>query len=233
MNQIWVIVLTLLWMVALWEFVGNEFKHIEKFFRWLKGTRKTYFIDYNNMTHETTDKLRGFHDFIHLGSITGTTVGSGIEIGRGFLRRRSAIYGLAEKNWQLIKASVNDGCCGVVELRDKQGVILEDALHLINTYPSLQAMLDRIAELEHQLNESEYINQGTREGISAILSLINEDRQKYRSKAAENIRVWLERLATAYKLKNHAEPKPTQVEAWKRTFKYESVGNVSDSVTKK
>ena len=95
-------------------------------------------------------------------------------------------------------------------------MIVSDAVHFINTYPSLQAMLDRIAELEIQnaqmkdqnklhgeqlevknsritelereLAVAKNLQEEWLSGVGALSLEIDTDRQRYRSPAAAHIR---------------------------------------------
>lgn len=158
-------------MAGRWPFV--------EFWRWLKGSRKRYYL-----SPEGVLRFRPVTYF--LGSITDLNE---IEIAKGpfRFRLRRAICGLASKSWQLVQANLNDGGGGVIELRDKQGVVLEDALRLINTYPSLQAMLDRIAELDKKLVQERNRCHENTAVLEALNMKILKDKQRFRSPAVKEI----------------------------------------------
>jgi len=220
---IFVVGLVLLFLTAgKWPFV--------EFFRWLKGSRMSHYLTttpgYEKVytTHpgyklRTEGQRRSFYK-IKLGSI--------IEISHGFLRRRSAIYGEAAKNWRVTSDRAWPNTLRWVYLKDKRGMRIEDALPLINIYPSLQAMLDRIAELEKELRSTEASleNRNNRvlelekdlahaedkrkqwwATIKAVLCIINEDKPRYRSTPAKHIREYLESVDEV--AQDLGEPQPS------------------------
>ena len=124
--------------------------HLLSFSRWLRGSRTTFYLLSTNYHWTTKDRLRKYVD---RGKYP-TVIGQVIEISQGLFRRRSGIYGPNPCDWK-VYASSPRMIYDLVFLRDTKGLSAETALRVVNQYPSLQAMLDRIAELELQLEASE------------------------------------------------------------------------------
>lgn len=173
---------------------------LRTFFRWLKGSRKTYYLGTRDIsplrsTDFTPEELARIAD-------PGVLAEPVIEISRGLFRRRSAVYGKAQ--WQIQKDWHEFGLDPVgadrVSLTDTRGLLVETALQLINTYSSLQAMLDRIAELESRPTRLELqnaednlflANERQQELAAAIIALreqILSDRQRYRGVVPQELR---------------------------------------------
>ncbi len=172
--------------ILLVYFSYNGLDHVPKVFRWLKGSRKSYYLS-NKFEIETDKEL--------LGSLTTRSEfgigGSIIEISRGPFRRRSAIYGPAAKNWKIDGDWFNSfvdlqhGYC--VSLIDNHGLPIEQALRLINTYPSLQAMLDRIANLEAELLHARSKVAERAAVLQALDQKLTADKQRFRGSPAKEI----------------------------------------------
>ncbi len=165
------------------------------FRRWLKGNRITYYFQrqtnlkgLKSEVYQTSAKLRtdnDLQDFCHRNGYD--VVGLRLELNQGVFRQRSAIYGGGvPMRWKITRTGkdISDvaGNPDVdwVKLNDCQGLPVETALQLINTYPSLQAMLDRIEELE----------KASVEPLAALRALDNkmlDDKRRFRSPAAKEI----------------------------------------------
>ena len=112
-----------------------------------------------------------------------------------------------------------------MRLEDTRGLPLETALRLINTYSSLQAMLDeierqrkRIAELEQELASANKRRQEWGAGIKAILQIVQLDRPRYRSKAAWHIRQCLESIEGSAVFLKEPEPTEEMISRWRSIF---------------
>ena len=87
-------------------------------------------------------------------------------------------------------------------------VLAKTAIQIFGSYPSLQAMLDRITELERELESANKRRQEWGAGIKAILQIVQLDRPRYRSKAAWHIRQCLESIeGRQFFLKNRNQPR--------------------------
>ena len=138
---------------------------------WLKGSRKIYFIDLSGNVRSDSGSFSYILDWAK---------GTVIETSHGFLRWRSAIYGEAEQNWRVTSDRAWPNTLRWVYLKERRGLRIEDALLLINTYPSLQAMLDRIAELEKASVEPLAV-------LRALDLKMLDDKQRFRSPAVKEI----------------------------------------------
>src|SRR3989338_9005150 len=185
---------------------------------WLKGSRTTYYLSESGFVKSSTKKLRTPAGRVGI-DMNFSNQGV-IEISRGGFRPSSAIYGDYHLGpWGIAKVSMgcnSQGGFGAdwVDLRDRASLPVEMALRLINTYPSLQVMLHRIAELESQLKESDRQRKKRWAGIKTVLTLINVDRNKYRSKTSEQIRKWLEILDRPEEHSKEVEPSDIYIENW-------------------
>lgn len=162
-------------------------------FRWLKGSRKLYYL-YDDELKISELSARGFDD------PRMSNPQSVVEINRSPFRRRSAIYGEAANNWRVIGDRAWPNTLRWVYLKDLRGLRIEDALQLINTYPSLQAMLDRIAELELRPTRLELqnaednlflANERKVQAVAALQALnikILDGKQRFRSQTSKEIR---------------------------------------------
>ncbi|MBI2062563.1 MAG: hypothetical protein HYT64_02655 [Candidatus Yanofskybacteria bacterium] len=180
-------------------YVGLFFPQLRILVKWLKGSRKTYYLGSRDIsplrsTNTTLEELTRIAD-------PGVITESMIEISRGPFRRRSAIYGSAAKNWKLVGSWLDHEGGGVVELQDTFGITLGNVLRLINTYPSLQAMLNendsqkkRIAELEKELSETRESFSNLHADVEAVIKVVKNDKQKYRAPAAQRIQHCLEEI---------------------------------------
>ncbi len=154
-----VVGLVLLFLIAgKWPFV--------EFFRWLKGSRMSFFLLPSS----------GNLEFCKL-NMRGAISHSVIELCRGPFRRRSTLYGLNSENW---KVAVGHWDVNSIELQDRKGLPTKTALKLVNKYSSLQAMLDRIAELEKVGTEPLAI-------LRALDIKMLDDKQRFRSPAVKEI----------------------------------------------
>ena len=79
-----------------------------------------------------------------------------------------------------------------------------------------KAILDRIAELEKNLKVANTRRVELRAMVRALLEVIQGDRQKYRSQAAQHIRVFLEEVEAQATMMNEPNPSIDQIEFWKK-----------------
>ena len=159
---------------------------------WLKGSRMNFFVSSTG-------------DLVSCSSGSGTSAHPVVEISRGPFRRRNAFYGKNSDNW---KVAVGHWYVNSIELQDRRGLPVKTALELVKRYPSLQAMLDQIAELEKELASANKRRQEWGAAIKAVLQVIQLDRPRYRSKAAWHIRKCLESIEGSAVF--HKEPEPTE-----------------------
>lgn len=189
--------------------------------RWFKGSTETYYfvpgncgwsIPADSPVQKSTlfdaDKLIRLH----------CVKGAAIEINRGPLRRKSQVHAsIINRVAWLIARDWKVGNTDWVRLEDTRGVPVEVALRMINQYTSLQAILDRINELEQQLMASERQRHDKLAGIKAILRLIEADRNRYRSKTSERIRKWLEDLDRSVD-SGESQPSSNRIRDWETKF---------------
>ena len=184
-----------------------------KFFRWLKGFRKIYYRQhhpcYGLQVYSCPNRLR---------AIDWSCVdGSVIEINRGPFRRRSAIYGPAADFWRIAGSWHRERTGDWVRLEQVlQGLKVEVALQFINTYPSLQAMLDRIDELGRERLDDKAKIQELSAAICALYKQIISDRQRYRGAVALELRHDLETIINEANVS--ASSKWTFFETWEKRF---------------
>ena len=183
---------------------SSGLRSIRTFWRWLKGSRMSFYL-------RLSDNGLEYQSLNMRGSIQYPI----IELSRGLFRRRSALYGRNSENW---KVAVGHWEVNSIKLQDKKGVSVKTALELADKYPSLQAMLDRIAELEKELQIANKRRAESRAAFQALRDIINADRQKYRSSAAQHIREFIEQVDVQATMMNEPNPSEEQVEVWKRTF---------------
>lgn len=171
---------------------------IVQFYHWLKGSRKLYTIRHDSLYECMWGDLPWAGNIIEF-------------ISHPFFPK-AILHGKASKDWRVGKVSLGLDApylrfgAGRINLVDRNNLSIEQALRIANNYSSLQAMLDRIAELERQLKESERQRKKRWAGIRAILELINLDRSKYRSQSSERIRRWLEIVNRKEEFSNESEP---------------------------
>jgi hypothetical protein len=147
---------------------------------------------------------------------------------RPFRRIQAIVHGDAERNWGI---EVREKASGelLVSVRDCKGQTLTQALQVMQQ-SSLQAMWVRITDLQSQVsNLSKTLDQmketcsehrakeaDLKAAVGAILDLIDEDKQRYRSQAAQVIRECLE---TVYeKAWSDTEPSDVAVAVWRDRF---------------
>ena len=128
-----VLVLMVIFIDAMRGFNGSA-----RVFRWLKGSRVSFYL-------RASDGGLEYQSCNMRGAISVPV----IELSRGPFRRQSALYGRNSENW---KIAVGHWNVNSIELQDRKGIPVKTALKLVNDFPSLQAMLDRIANLEEELN---------------------------------------------------------------------------------
>jgi len=198
-------------------------------YRWLKGSRRTYYIGQDGLVTCFHKKLRTPVDRVGI-DMNPNNQGV-IEINHGQFRHSSAIYGGCHIGpWKISKywrweSWDGDDC---LSLTDGHGLRADIALQMINAYPSLQAMLDRIAEQDMDLQISLLSRREYRSAIVAILKIIDDDKQKYRSRAAGNIRACLEDLIGMARFQGEPEITDTLVLKWLNEFKEVIVKDVKD-----
>lgn len=194
---------------------------IVQFYHWLKGSRKSYYFGANQRVVDSSENFR-------------ESIRPVIEINRGLFRRRSAIYGSGPRHWQVADVSVGRDGTNWIELQERRGLVVGRALELINTYPSLQAMLDRIAELEKagaeqkmritkiekERDEQRFVRRSLEFGVSALLKKIEADRQRFRSEPSKRIKQCLgelQHLVIAH-LNGHQINLPKSEVDWEQEF---------------
>jgi len=194
------------------------------FMKWFKGSRTSYFVSRDNSSGcpkgtviHTWWKLRTLKErLLYCNGKNEEGDWSVIEISRGPFRRRSAIYGPAAKNWRIAaiyRIMIEVDC---IELQGGLNLPVNKAVQLINTYSSLQVMLDRIAELERELSVANMRRTELRAALKALLEVVDADRQKYRSRAAQHIRQFLEEVDVQATMMNEPNPSKDQIESWKK-----------------
>ena len=178
--------------------------------KWLKGSRRTYYL-FGEKTESTIYPLEIFR--IPDSRIRRNT----IEIGSGLLNIQSVICGPASDFWRIAGSWHRERTGDWVRLEQVlQGLPIETALRLINTYPSLQAMLDRIAELEKESLDDKAKIQELSAAICALFEQILSDKQRYRGAVALELRHDLETIINEAKVS--ASNKWTFFETWKSRF---------------
>jgi len=186
------------------EGIVFEFEHLPMFFRWLKGSRMSFYLRPSNggLGYQSCN-------------MRGAILHSVIELSRGPFRRRSAIYGKNSKNWKVVVGHWDKNC---IEIQEREGisVTVEEALRLVTQYSSLHDILDRIAELERECNTGSIRRSELRAIVRALLEIINADRQKYRSQAVQHIREFLEQVELQATVMCEPNPTEEQVEIWKQ-----------------
>ncbi len=185
------VVVIMAWLTWEWTF--------GKLWRWLKGSRVSYYFEsgYHGslglFAQNQTAKIREAGQRALL-----LVSGFAIEISRGPWRRPSAIYGEGPRFWTIVQDWQSNGV-DWVRLEDMRGLRVKTALQMINRYPSLEALVDRIAELErelantnYQLKESEGQRQRLRADLEVILRVLAEGRKQHSSRFSEGLRLFLE-----------------------------------------
>mgnify|MGYP001580633141 CR=1 FL=1 len=184
---------SILGRLLIWYIEGKENRHTlweMRLFRWLNGSRKNYHLSHGLIEIDSHRLDRNDGE---------SWVVPTIEI----VRRPSGLFGgIFGTRWYPQTWRIQKVWSGVapkspgdwVSLTDTQGLHVTDALRLVNTYPSLQAMLDRIAEIENQLSQANEHRQELNIGIQAVLNFINSDRQKFRSPTNQRVRELLEEV---------------------------------------
>lgn len=120
---------------------------------WLDGSRTTHYLRNPNSPKQSEVKTTEQKLRIAAERIVGFNPGIRIEINQGSFRRRSRIYGQSyPPNWEITEVYWGGDS---IELTGRIKLSIEKALRMVNAYSSLQAMLDRIAELEHQVTNLE------------------------------------------------------------------------------
>lgn len=154
-----------------------------RFFRWLKGSRTNYYLSATSKCIERSfDNRRG-------------SIRPVIEVNHGLFRRRSTIYGNVACNWY-IKNAPN----GLIYLHSRIPMRPDQALQIINTSLSVHDLYfdqsECIAKLEKEIGKfqekiawTESHRKTWLATLEALRQEIESDRQRYRSQAAQNIRI--------------------------------------------
>ncbi len=197
-------------LILILVIVGPLWPEVKQFFRWLKGSRTSYYL-------EGPDDARNakMASMPNRFKTIGLYHDSVIEINRGFWRRRSAIYGPAAKNWKIVgifRIMMDVDC---VELQGGLNLPVNKTLQLINTYSSLRAMLDRIAKQEKRIADLDKEYKVIVDGIVALRARIIVERQRFRSPAVQKIRECLEMILGEVDKECFVQADP---EAWERRF---------------
>src|SRR3989344_3066172 len=158
--------------------------YITDFWRWLKGSRRIV-----PLLFDRDGKLASSNTKIGLLALQNSY--PIIEISRGPFRCRSTLYGKNSKNWKIARDwfdPILDAFHGDwVSLMDDRGLPIEQALQLINTYPSLQAMLDRIANLEKELGHARFKVTERAASLQALNQKLTAEKQRFRGSPAKEI----------------------------------------------
>lgn len=204
--------------------------------KWLIGSRRTYFqqgpttvsLAWKAVGNSTEKNL-----CVSAERVLGFNPGAVIEVNQGILRRRSAIH--HSKWWRLNQVVYgwmdNTDRIGIT-LCDEQGVSVEAALRLINSYPSLQAMLDRIVQLEIELETTnarnrelerslEAANERRTEWMSATCALrllIRENKRLYRAPSAMHLLKCLEAILDWAMFSQEPFADAPKMATWKARF---------------
>lgn len=186
------------------------------FLRWLKGSRKTHYL--RNPDNPNQSEVLTTEQKLRIGAerIVGFNPGIHIEISRGPFRKSSQIYGRGQ--FWMITQDWRDSNTDWVRMEDTRGVRVGTALRMVNQYPSLEALIDRIAELERDLDDACNEQEEWFAPIVALHQVILEDKQRYRSPAARRIRAYLEEVISLSDLRLIPRPSDKKVSAWKGTF---------------
>lgn len=198
----------------------------EEIWAWLKGSRVTYFIPNKTVLERswcsTSLKLRNFYQRRVLRETAGINT-SVVEISLGLFRRGAIYGGPASKSWRIVGVTK----AGKVLLTDNIGVIPEMAVQVINWYGSLQAVFDRVQELEGQLHDANNRRLEWRAAVMAILQVIEADKQKYRSQAAKNIHDCLVELSAQAQFMREPQPTEKKILAWREVFE-KTISGIAD-----
>lgn len=160
--------------------------------RWLKGSRTVYWLDEQGRLLQTSpDKtLLAGESFLRI-------------IERPFCKTRAIIFGKNSARWTIRQVRDNPMVVGDYELllEDRGRQSIQTVLRVVNTAPSFPVLLDRIAELEKELASVKIQYDLVRDnacswssGVFAALEVMEADRQRYRSKAAEHVRKCLDKI---------------------------------------
>lgn len=190
------------WLVSLMP--NLFFSPAIKFWRWLKGSRTSYLSVENSINGVLVSTLGFFRTNGQISSYNKYAIsrvrGSSIEINHGLFRRRSAIYGDAACNWY-IKKTLN----GLIYLHSRIPMRPDQVLQIINTSLSVHDLYrdqsERITKLEQEIRKlqekiawTESHRKTWLATLEALRQEIESDRQKYRSQAAQKIRIRVEQV---------------------------------------
>lgn len=162
-----------------------------KFWHWLKGSSVTYYIDESGFVRSTTKKLRTPAD--RIGTNMKPNNQGVIEINQGWFRLSSTIYGDFHIGpWKIAKASKGCNAQGGfgadwVDLVDCSSLPVENALHLINKYSSLQALMIENGNQHNRITELEKARTEPLAVLIALDTKMLHDKQRFRSPAAKEI----------------------------------------------
>ncbi len=197
------------------------------FRRWLKGHREYYYIGSNGILAKEQRPLR-------LGPGEIKWRDDAIVVNHMPFLRRTEVYGKGRDLWS-VSIRENPGAEPSIFFQDKIGWPIQEFLAIVGKYPlSLQAKLSRIDELE-ELSRSKDIRiadlsktleqmkktcsshrcleADLKAGLWILLDVINRDRQRYRSQAAQRIRVCLEQIY--FKFWGGSKPSGLEVTTWR------------------
>lgn len=207
------IILLVILLMGLINYFGQEF------WCWLKGSRVSHYLT----TTPGYEEVYTTHPRFKLRTENQSNVI--LQDKDGFNHRNQSRIFTATKcclrqgseNWKIAGDCAWPNTLQWVYLKDQQGLHIKNALLLINTYPSLKAMLDRIAELEKKLVDSEKQLKNKSAGIKAVLRLIKQDKNWYRSKTSSWIGQWLFNLD--HSNLNEVLPSDEEIKDWEGRFR--------------
>jgi len=164
-------------------FVGALFSfffwhRIVQFYRWLKGSRRSYYLDDGIIRELEPEK-----------SYQGTISTTIIEITERLFWKRAMIHGKNSGRWIISKIEKNpmDGS-HILFLQDRGGQSIETVLKAVNSGLSFPVLNDRIAELEreHKVDVAKF--QEVSAAIIVLREQILSDKQRYRGTVALELR---------------------------------------------
>ncbi len=188
-------------------------KSEERISRWLKGSRINY--HWKNGAVETSTHEPDNRSWPYVWSWCYPT----IEFVRKPFRRLSvSLHGSRwyPPEWRIGRPAGRKHVSDTVSLTSN--VLAKTAIQIFGSYPSLQAMLDRITELERELESANKRRQEWGAGIKAILQIVQLDRPRYRSKAAWHIRQCLESIEGSAVFLKEPEPTEEMISRWRSIF---------------
>jgi len=190
----------------------------DRFLRWLKGLSESYGLDQSSGELKIISRpLR--RDVQRKDCGLQSTV---IEVRRILLFQNWAkIFGEGAEHWKIARVSGPAG--RDLHLIDLDGLGISAALRTVNMGKPLEGLLDRIDELEHQVKHlqkvEDHADERRQESLAAIFALrriIQNDKQRYRSPAAQNIASYIELVISKAQEMREPNPSEAQILDWMR-----------------